>query len=74
MVTRILMLPVITGISYELNKYLGGCDGKLAKILIKPGLWVQKIATVKEPEDEMVEVAIVALKAVIPEEKGADNW
>lgn len=74
MVTRILMLPVITGVSYELNKYLGGCDGKLAKILIKPGLWVQKIATVKEPEDEMVEVAIVALKAVIPEEKGADNW
>lgn len=72
--TRILMLPVIAGISYEVNHYLGGCDGKLAKALIKPGLLVQKYATVKEPEDDMVEVAILALKDVIPEEEGADAW
>ncbi len=74
LVTRILMLPVIAGISYEVNHYLGGCDGKLAKALITPGLLVQKYATVKEPEDDMVEVAIIALKDVIPEEEGADAW
>lgn len=68
------MLPVIAGISYEVNHYLGGCDGKLAKALITPGLLVQKYATVKEPEDDMVEVAIIALKDVIPEEEGADAW
>ena len=74
MLIRLLMLPVIVGISYEINKFLGGCDAPWAKTLVKPGLWVQKIATVKEPEDDMIEVAITALKAVIPEEEGLDNW
>ena len=43
-------------------------------MLAKPGLWLQKIATVKEPDDSMVEVAIAAVKEVIPSEEGLDAW
>jgi uncharacterized protein YqhQ len=61
---RILFLPVIAGISYEWIRLTGKYSDKLlARILIAPGLFVQKLTT-KEPDDKQIEVAIKALKAV----------
>jgi len=71
---RILMFPVIAAISYEVNRLIGKSDSKLCYILSYPGLLVQKLATVKEPDDEQIEVAIAALKPVIPENREEDRW
>lgn len=62
-VTRILLLPVVAGLSYELLKWAGRSDNWLVKILSMPGLWLQKITTA-EPDDSMLEVAIAAVNAV----------
>ena len=62
-VTRLRLLPVIAGLSYELLKWAGRSDNWLVKILSMPGLWLQKITTA-EPDDDMLEVAIAAVKAV----------
>lgn len=62
-VTRILLLPVIAGLSYELLKWAGRSDNIVVKILSMPGLWMQKITT-DEPDDRMLEVAIAAVNAV----------
>ena len=59
---RLLMLPVIAGISYEINRLIGKSNSRFAYYLSYPGLFLQKIATVKEPDGEQIEVAIVALK------------
>jgi uncharacterized protein YqhQ len=73
-VTRLVMLPVIAGLSYEINRYIGKRENKgLAKILAKPGFQFQKLTT-KEPTDDMLEVAIAAMKEVIPENKEDDKW
>ena len=74
LLTRIIILPVIAGISYEINRILGRSDGKIAEILSAPGLLIQKLGTVKEPTEDMIEVAIVALKEVIPEDSREDIW
>lgn len=71
---RILMFPLIAGITYEINRLLGRSDSKLSYFLSYPGLMIQKYATVKEPDDEQIQVAIESLKAVIPEEEGLDRW
>jgi uncharacterized protein YqhQ len=73
-VTRVAMFPVIAGISYEINKYIGRSDTKFCYALSYPGLMVQKFATVKEPDDSQIEVAIKSLIAVIPEDREADLW
>lgn len=73
-ITRIAMFPVIAGISYEINKYIGRSDTKFCYALSYPGLMVQKWATVKEPDDSQIEVAIASLVAVIPEDREADLW
>ncbi len=70
---RLLLLPVVVGISYEINRAVGRHDNALTMALRRPGLWLQHLTT-REPDDSMLEVAITALKAVIPEEKGADRW
>ena len=62
LVLRIILIPVVTGISYELIKWLGKNDGKLAKIIAYPGLKLQLLTT-KEPDDSQIEVAIASLKA-----------
>ena len=59
---RIILIPVVTGISYELIKWLGKSDGKLASIIAYPGLKLQLLTT-KEPDDSQIEVAIASLKA-----------
>ncbi len=72
--TRLLALPLIMGIAYEANRLLGRSSGAVARILTYPGMFIQKIATVKEPDDSQIEVAIEALKAVIPEDPDRDRW
>ena len=63
-VSRLLLIPVIAGISYELLKWAGRSDGTLVKILSWPGLMLQKLTTA-EPTAEQLEVAILALKSVL---------
>ena len=60
---RLLLLPVISGISYELIRWAGRSDFFLIQWISKPGLWTQRITT-KEPDDEMLEVAIASVEAV----------
>lgn len=74
LVIRILMFPVIAGISYEINKFIGRSNSKFAYLLSYPGLMIQKLATVKEPDEEQIEVAIEALKAVLTTNKEEDKW
>lgn len=71
---RIIMFPVIAGISYEINRAIGRSNSKLCYILSYPGLMIQKFATVKEPDESQIEVAIKALRAVIPDNKDEDKW
>ncbi len=66
-VSRVLLLPVIAGISYELLRFAGSSDSWLVKIMSMPGLWLQKITT-NEPDEEQLEVAICAMNAVLAEE------
>lgn len=74
-VIRLAMLPVIAGISYELNKYVGGCETEniFTKIISYPGFLIQRITT-KEPDDAIIEVAIAAMKEVIPQNGEDDRW
>ena len=72
-IIKLLCLPVVVGIGYELIKLAGRKDNLLTRIISAPGLWVQRITT-KEPDDSMIECAIAALKDVIPEDPDADNW
>ncbi|WP_200901047.1 DUF1385 domain-containing protein [Thermincola ferriacetica] len=68
-VSRIALLPIVAGISYEMIKLSGKYSRHpLMKIIIAPGLWLQKLTT-REPDDAQIEVAIKALKAILPEEK-----
>ncbi len=70
---RILLLPVVVGISYEVNRLIGRYDNAFTKLLRAPGLWFQKFTTF-EPDDSMIEIAIAALSEVIPENRDADKW
>ena len=62
-VSRIVLVPVIAGISYELLRLAGRSDNGLINLVSKPGLWMQNMTT-KEPDDSMIEVAIAAVEAV----------
>lgn len=75
LVIRLAMLPLIAGISYELNKYVGRSEKEniLTRIISYPGFLIQKITT-KEPDDSMIEVAIEAMKRVIPANGEDDTW
>lgn len=64
--SRLLLLPVIAGLSYELLRWAGRSDNWLVKVLSLPGLYLQKLTTA-EPTDEQLEVAIAAMKAVMTE-------
>lgn len=61
--TRVLLIPVISGISYEFIRLAGRKDNLVLNILSKPGLWMQALTT-KEPDDAMIEVAIKSVEAV----------
>ncbi len=73
MLVQLLLLPLVVGITYEFNRYVGGHDNPVTNFLARPGLWMQNFTTF-EPDDSMIEVAIEALKRVIPAEKGKDQW
>ena len=69
-VFKLLLLPLMIGVGYEVIKLCGKHDNKLTRILAAPGVWAQHITT-KEPDDKMIEVAIEAMTAVIPDD-GSD--
>ena len=62
-VSRILLIPVIAGVSYEFLRLAGRSDNPVVNILSKPGMWMQNMTT-KEPDDDMIEVAIAAVESV----------
>ena len=66
-VSRLLLIPVVAGLSYELLRWAGRSDGIVVKVLSLPGLYLQKLTTC-EPDDEHLEVAIAAMKAVMVSE------
>ena len=70
---KLLLLPVVVAFSYEINRWAGRHDNFLTKILTAPGMWFQLFTTV-EPDDDMIEVGIASLEAVIPTEERADLW
>lgn len=69
---KILLIPVFCGVGYELLKICGRYDNLATKIIAAPGLWIQRLTT-KEPGDDMIEVAIESMKAVIPENPDDDK-
>ena len=74
MLVHLLLLPVVVSLSYELNGWLGRHDElPISRVLSWPGRMLQHLTT-QEPDDGMMEVAITALKLVIPDQKGADTW
>ena len=64
MLIKLPLIPIIMGIGYEFIKYAGRHNNLFVKILSAPGLWMQRITT-KEPDDDIIEVGIASLKAVI---------
>ncbi len=70
---KLLLLPVVVGITYEINRWVGRHDNRFSRILSAPGMWMQNFTT-NEPDDSMIEVGIAAVQAVLPEEEGADRW
>ncbi|MBQ7086892.1 MAG: DUF1385 domain-containing protein [Clostridia bacterium] len=70
---RLALLPVVVGISYEFNRFVGRHDNWFTNLLRAPGMFLQNFTTV-EPDDSMIEVAIAAIEGVIPENKEKDNW
>lgn len=70
---RLALLPVVVGISYEFNRFVGRHDNWFTNMLRAPGMFLQNFTTV-EPDDSMIEVAIAAIEGVIPENKEKDNW
>lgn len=81
MLLRILLIPLIAGLSYELIRFLGSHEGKVVYIISRPGMWLQRLTT-SEPTEEMAEVAIASVNAVFdwrkfqgkePEEKSAEE-
>ncbi|MGM9628397.1 MAG: DUF1385 domain-containing protein [Faecousia sp.] len=72
-VFKLLLIPVVVGITYEINRWAGGHDNGFTRILTAPGMWMQNFTT-NEPDDAMIEVGIAAVQAVLPEVEGADRW
>ena len=70
---RILLLPVVAGLSYELIRWAGKSQNRVVTLLSKPGMWMQKITT-REPDEKQLEVAIAAMKAVLTDNKEDDKW
>lgn len=70
---KLLLLPLVMGLSYEVIKFAGRHDNALTRIISAPGLWLQRLTTA-EPDDGMIEVAIASVKAVLPKEGEDDRW
>ena len=72
-VFKLLLLPLVVAITYEINRWVGRHDNWFTGILSAPGMWLQNFTT-NEPDDSMIEVAINAVEAVLPEHEGDDRW
>ena len=72
-VFKLLLLPFVVAISYEINRWVGRHDNAFTRAISAPGMWFQKFTT-NEPDDSMIEVGIAALEAVLPENEGDDRW
>lgn len=70
---KIIFLPIVVGISYELIRIAGKYDNLFTRIISAPGLAIQRLTT-KEPADEMIEVAIASVKPVLPEKPEEAKW
>ena len=70
---HLLLLPLVVGITYEFNRWVGRHDNALTRFLSAPGMWMQNFTT-NEPDDSMIEVAIRSLELVLPQEQGKDTW
>ena len=70
---KLLLLPLVVAISYEINRLVGRYDNAITRIMTAPGVWFQNFTT-NEPDDSMIEVGIASLKAVLPKEEGSDLW
>ena len=70
---KLLLLPVVVSIAYEINRLVGRHDNWFTRILTAPGMWFQNFTT-NEPDDSMIEVGIAAVQAVLPEEEVQDAW
>ncbi len=73
LLTRLALMPVVAGLSYEVIKLAGRSKSKCVGWLSKPGLWLQRLTT-REPDDSQIEVAIEAMNPCIPENKEDDKW
>lgn len=73
MLLRLLLLPVVVGVSYELLKLAGRYDNLFTRILSAPGKALQRLTTA-EPDDAMLEVALESLRLVLPDKAGEDLW
>ena len=67
------LLPLVVGLTWEFNRYVGGHDNLFCRAVRRPGMAIQRWTTF-EPDDSMIEVGIEALKQVLPKEKGKDQW
>lgn len=72
-VCKLLLLPLLVAISYEVLKWSGRSNSLLARAIAQPGLWLQRL-TVFEPEDDMIEIAIAAVTPVLPDDRALAAW
>ena len=70
---KLLLLPLVVAFSYEINRFVGRHDNRFSRMITAPGMWFQNFST-NEPDDSMIEVAVAAVEAVLPQEEGADRW
>ena len=70
---KLLLLPLVVAIAYEINRWVGRHDNWFSRILTAPGMWFQNFTT-NEPDDSMIEVGIAAVEAVLPRNEGDDLW
>ena len=73
LVFKLLLLPLVVALGYEVNRWAGRHDNAFTRVLTAPGMWFQNFTT-NEPDDSMIEVGIAALEAVLPEKEGDDRW
>lgn len=70
---KLILLPVIVGVSYEIIRLAGKYDNPVMRVVSAPGLLLQRLTT-REPDESQVEIAVEALKLVLPKESGSDKW
>ncbi len=70
---HLLLLPLVVGVTYEFNRWVGRHDNSLTRVLTAPGMWLQNFTT-NEPDDSMIACAIRSLELVLPAERGKDAW